>query len=181
MFRRRSVPFCLIGPFQNCGYFCAPLPIHLGHTSCAINCRTRLNVLHITITIICSLHSRHQFQAVHGVPFYGVLPRVLGDAALHAGPVSSSRAREMHDGLPLGNAGTPLPRERDGCPADYTKRNSRELSVSALTSNRLASLSYATLNLGFASYLGIVGKYGCVTATSLDAIATVSMVGIDSG
>ena len=32
-------------------------PIHLGHTSCAIKFRVRVNVLHITITIICSLHT----------------------------------------------------------------------------------------------------------------------------
>lgn len=32
-------------------------PIHLGRISCVIEFRVRVNVLHITITIICSLHS----------------------------------------------------------------------------------------------------------------------------
>ena len=75
------------------------LPIHLGPISCVIKSRVRVNVLRITITIICSLHSRHQFQAVHGVPFYGVLPRVLGDAALHASRVWPFPVREMLDDL----------------------------------------------------------------------------------
>lgn len=61
--------------------------------------RVRVDVLLITITIICSPCSRHQFQAVRGVPFYGVIPRVLGDAALHASPAWPFPAREMLGGL----------------------------------------------------------------------------------
>lgn len=61
--------------------------IHLAPTSSVINFRLHTNVLYITITIILfTAQSRHQSQAVHGAPFYGVLPRALGDAARHVSP-----------------------------------------------------------------------------------------------
>lgn len=85
--------------FRTLSSFVRYRPIHLEHISFAIKFRLRVDVLHITITIICSLRSRHQSQAVHDVPFYGVLPRVLGDAALHASPAWSFPPREMLDDL----------------------------------------------------------------------------------
>ena len=97
------------------------LPIPPGRISCAIKSRVYVNVLLITITIICSPHSRHQFQAVRGVPFYGVFPRALGDAALHASPAWSFPAREMPDGLLSSTVGILLRYERDAFPTGCTK------------------------------------------------------------